>query len=80
MEFRQSKKEYKNLFDVYKEPFFLITLIVMILCSIVSLFYNFTFDGGNGTYLVLGGPAVYPLYIASVFFVLYFIFTDIVNK
>ena len=74
------KKEYKNLFDVYKEPFFLITLIIMGICSIVSFFFKFSYDGGNGVYLVLGGTAVYPLYVASVFFILYFIYLIIVYR
>lgn len=74
------KKEYKNLIDVYKEPFFMIALILIVTCFIMSLFFKFTFDGGGIYYYVLGGPAVYPLYIASVFFIVYFIYLIIAYR
>lgn len=74
------KKEYKKLIDVYKESFFLMALFIMIICSVVSLFFEFTFDGGNGAYIVLGGPAVYPLYVVSVFFIIYFIYLIIAYR
>ena len=74
------KKEYKKLIDVYKEPFFLMALFIMIICSVASLFFEFTFDGGNGAYIVLGGPAVYPLYVVSVFFIIYFIYLIIAYR
>ena len=74
------KKEYKNIFEVYKEPFFLITLVAMIVCCIISFFFKFSFDGGKGIYLVLGGQAVYPLYIISAFFIFYFIYLIIKNR
>lgn len=74
------KKKYNSLFEVYKEPFFLITLIVMAISSFISLFFEFTFDGGKGLYLVIGGPAVYPLYVACLFFMIYFVYLIIKNK
>ena len=74
------KKEYKNIFEVYKEPFFLITLVAMIVCCIISFFFKFSFDGGKGIYLVLGGQAVYPLYVTSAFFIFYFIYLIIKNR
>ena len=74
------KKKYNSLYEVYKEPFFFVMLIMMIICSIVSFFFKFTFGGDGGQYLSPGGPAEYPLYIASVFFICYFSYLIIKNR
>lgn len=70
-----TKKTYKTSFEFFGDKPMIIMIIFSSICYFVSCFLDikYTSSSGSHTFYVIGGSAVYVLYVVLIFFVIYMI-------
>lgn len=63
MEAFLTPEKYKNASDVFSQKYMIIFLIISFIMFIISCFLNLTYISPNGEYNVIGGDALFVLYV-----------------